>query len=151
MYYLTIRDPIAFRSTLTSPTIWRRVYRWEDKWGYQQANDWHALTRKTVATDGEKYVLESVTPYPTHAPPPDVDDVWEEEIHVLPYGSCGNVLEIQGTLSEIQNICATHKISLPSVITSYRHKEIPTSKEAYRGQGSYKGGKQKNVCLIIDV
>jgi hypothetical protein len=162
MYSLTIQNATEFREKLTTPKVWRRVYRWEDKWGILRADDWRAEIRHVVASDGEKYLLESVTPYPTSAPPPDVDDVWEEEIHTLPYGTCGNVLVIQGTLLEIQNICTSNKLSLPPVITSYMRqvKEQPNdTRSANRGYRPHNRGRgrgqttrpTKNVCLIIDV
>ena len=150
MYSLTIQPANEFRDKLTTPKVWRRIYRWEDKWGILHGDNWRAEIRKTVATDGEKFILEAVTPYFTYAPPPDVDDVWEEEVHILPYGACGNVLTIQGTLLEIQKICATNRIPLPSAITSYVPETImqaPTRTDttniqrgAYSNRGVSRGG-----------
>ena len=138
MYALTIGKAVC--DTLSTPTVWRRVYRWEDKWGFLRGDVWNAETRTHVASDGENYLLETVVPYPTNAPPPVVDDMWEEEVHMMPYGTWGNVRVIYGTLSEIKRICSSNNVSLPRAITSYvdvtPHKETKTDTETVGNTGA---------------
>ena len=138
MYALTIGKAVC--DTLSTPTVWRRVYRWEDKWGFLRGDVWNAETRTHVASDGENYLLETVVPYPTNAPPPVVDDMWEEEVHMMPYGTWGNVRVIYGTLSEIKRICSSNNVSLPRAITSYvdvtPHKETKADKETVGNTGA---------------
>ena len=143
MYALTIGKAVC--DTLSTPTVWRRVYRWEDKWGFLRGDVWNAETRTHVASDGENYLLETVVPYPTNAPPPVVDDMWEEEVHMMPYGTWCNVRVIYGTLSEIKRICSSNNVSLPRAIASYvdvtPHKETKTDTETVGNTGaSMRGG-----------
>ena len=129
MYAFTVGCAQAFRETLKIPTTWRRIYRWEDKWGILTGDAWNAEIREAVVFEGEKYLLETIHPQPIHAPPPSVDDIWEEEVHILPYGTCGNVLTIRGTLSEIKHICSSNKIAIPSTILAYIDANISTPSE----------------------
>jgi hypothetical protein len=173
MYSLTIDGPqvATLRAALTTPTTWRRIYRWEDKWGMLKGDVWNAEIRTPVVSVEPNYLLESVAGYPTNAPPPNVDEMGGEEGYSLPYGTCGNVLVIQGTLADIKRICASKSITLPPAILEYSASKDevkePVGIRGYsaprgtirgrgtaRGRGAYRGVARthtpRNVCLIVD-
>ena len=147
MYAFTVGCAQTFRDTLKTPTTWRRIYRWEDKWGILTGDVWNTEVREAVASDEDKYLLETIHSLPIHAPPPSVDDVWEEEVHILPYGTCGNVLTIRGTLSEIKRICSSNNIAIPRAISAYIDTNISMPSEPRkevqvsppRGDGGMRG------------
>ncbi len=109
-----------------------RTYKWGDVVGefvpgakYEAA--WRAERRTQIvaagagATDG---LLESVTPLPDAAPPPAVDDVYEEESVVV--GNCiwNRLISITGTLFEIQNTARRAGLRIPEEIKKFIDSRI---------------------------
>lgn len=78
MYRLTLSENAAkhLPAQLPASSV-RRVYRWGNLWGILHNGEWSVEERKQVQV--EPYLLEEVTRLPLHAPPPAVDDVWDEE------------------------------------------------------------------------
>ncbi len=101
MYRLTLFQipKNCLPSQLPEPTI-RRTYRWGTMWGIFQNGQWTVEKRKQIQMDS--YLLEEVTQCSqVQAPPPVVDDVWDEEIVSV------NEMEYNG---------ATISVILPSII-----------------------------------
>jgi len=88
----------------------QHVVRWGANWGFIQSSPnwdtaWQAETRKPVAEyehADEMFLLESITPLATQAPPLNIDDMWSEEVIFDRHIKAGNLLYIRGTMSEIQ-------------------------------------------------
>ncbi len=84
MFRLTIQPFVAAKQ-LTQPTTAmqkRRIYRWGDMWGILglEKGLWYVERRRRIHEE-EGICLESVEFMPIQAPPPSVDDVWNEEFY----------------------------------------------------------------------
>lgn len=105
----------------------RRVYRWEDKWGYATAgattwNDAWRAERRTPITSGATYTLERVESLRSAAPPIAVDDMWDEEVAATHDGSVtyNALVCIVGNYETLASWCEHHAPSMTAVLTSYK-------------------------------
>lgn len=126
MYRLTVSGSpaVTWRTTHPSaPTAWMRVYRWENKWGSLMKQGrwedvWNTEIRTPLAYDVTAMQLfESLESIQSTAPPPDIDDMWEEEIAIDKNITCNALLSIKGTLFEIQSTAHDLGITLAPTIS----------------------------------
>ena len=118
MYRLTLADNGSkhLPTQLPVPSV-RRVYRWGNLWGTLQNGEWSVEERKQVQV--EPYILEEVTRLPLHAPPPTIDDVWDEEcIRVGDMEWNGSLLSVclPGTI--LKQWCAKQGLLVPAISDS---------------------------------
>jgi hypothetical protein len=107
-----------YRITLASPRkpgtpVKRRVYRWGDMWGFLTGSEW--VVERRTPVKGSEY-LEVVERCSIHAPPPQVDDVWDEEVILMEDGSEWNGLwSLCDDANTVSKWCSRHSIacSLP--------------------------------------
>lgn len=127
MYRLTLQNN---GSLPAGDHVMVRTYKWGDIVGtfvpgakYEAA--WRAERRTQVvaAADG---LLESVTPLPDAAPPPTVDDVYEEESVVAADKNCiwNRLITITGTLFEIQNTARRSGLRIPEEIKKFMDSQV---------------------------
>lgn len=124
MFRLTVSGaPVsAFHAKHSSaPRTTLRVYKWGDTTGHFVAGApwdraWVAEARAPVA-HGPTAVLESVTPVVCDAPPPTVDDLWEEEVVVSGSVIAGNTLSIAGNGSTLMEFVRKAGITLPPAVS----------------------------------
>ena len=117
MFRLSISGPVAEncmkRNGAPVRSEWVRIYRWGDMWGMMGA-EWVVESRHQLAhtIDAANMVLleEIREENAIQSPPYDIDDVWDQEI--IKDGSIeyGNMVCIQGNLSELQTQCVFLKI-----------------------------------------
>jgi hypothetical protein len=110
MFRLTLDDALVmqFRKVHGDPA-WARVYKWEDKTaiflpGLKYEDLW-ICEQRTLLAHGNNYVLEAVTPLTCTAPPPIVDDIWEEEVHYNGNIIISNLYSIVGNAKIILETC----------------------------------------------
>lgn len=118
MYYLSVSGPNVeqWLSRSKLPIKERRVYRWNNIWGYLVDDNFQAYKRSFVAesTDGDsRFNLEKQEVDSTPAPPLQCDDIWDEEYMEHTRGTCNGVLTITGTMKDIQMWCKTAHIPVP--------------------------------------
>jgi hypothetical protein len=118
MYYLSVSGPNVdqWLSRSKLPIKERRVYRWNNIWGYLVDDTFQAYKRSFVAesTDGDsRFNLEKQEVDITPAPPLLCDDIWDEEYMEHTRGTCNGVLTIIGTMKDIQMWCKTAHIPVP--------------------------------------
>jgi hypothetical protein len=84
-------------------------------WGILEQGVWRAEQRVQIQTD--PYILEEVIPYAScHAPPPTVDDIWEEEIvrvGDLEYNGSFVTVCLPGTI--LKQWCIKQNLPVPSI------------------------------------
>jgi hypothetical protein len=124
MYRLTVSGPFVntFHAKHSGkPRTTLRVYKWGDATGQfavgapKWDSAWIAETRTPVA-HGSTAILESVTPLACDAPPPTVDDLWEEEVVLAGPVIAGNTLSIAGNETTLQEFVRNAGISLPTAV-----------------------------------
>lgn len=118
MYYLTVRGPCVeqWMSRCRLPVGERRVYRWNNIWGYLQSDGFTAWKRSFVSecSNGDSYYnLEKQEYITCIAPPLLCDDIWEEEFVEHTRGTCNGLLSITGTMKDIQMWAKTAHIPIP--------------------------------------
>ena len=141
MYRLTVSGPFVntFHAKHSGkPRTTLRVYKWGDATGQfavgapKWDSAWIAETRTPVA-HGSTAILESVTPLACDAPPPTVDDLWEEEVVLAGPVIAGNTLSIAGNETTLQEFVRNAGISLPTAVaealTLLRGKDLATAGE----------------------
>ena len=105
----------AWLSRCKLPVKSRRVYRWDDIWGFLTDSGLQCVKRNFIAdtTDGAThYNLESQSLYDASVPLL-CDDIWEEEYVEHTRGTCNGLLTVTGTLKDIQMWCKTAHILVP--------------------------------------
>jgi hypothetical protein len=117
MFRLTLDGSLVthFRKVCGGPTIWARVYKWEDKTaiflpGLKYEDSWIGEQRTPLA-HGNNYLLEAVTPLMCTAPPPIVDDIWEEEVECIGNVILSNLYSIVGNAKTILETCDRFGVS----------------------------------------
>ena len=106
----------------------QRIYRWGQNWGIlsKKMNEWHVETREQILTS--PYLLEKVTEYDIQAPPPTIDDVWEEEIlkkeKVVWNGSLVSIC-LPG--SELKSWCKKEFLEIPECLSSIEETPFGSS------------------------
>ncbi len=131
MYRLTISGSLP--TTLPTPLqyngkkIWQRVYRWNNVWGiYNPSNEWEKswITEKRefihyIKQNNNELLLENVEQLAnSYAPPPIVDDLWEEQVVIdndntnnISKATYGMLWSFVGSKDEISNICKKYELS----------------------------------------
>jgi hypothetical protein len=97
------------------PVKTRRVYRWDDIWGFVTDSGLQSVKRNFLAdtTDGTThYNLESQSLVDASVPLL-CDDIWDEEYVEHTRGTCNGLLTVTGTLKDIQMWCKTAHIVVP--------------------------------------
>lgn len=96
--------------SLTKAAVKRhRVYRWGHLWGILAGNDWRVERRTPLSDQVEKVELLEI-----QAPPPLVDDIWEEDVYHLEDGSEWNGIHtFTGSYSAAQKWCSKAGIVIP--------------------------------------
>jgi hypothetical protein len=126
MYRLLVSENVErfLPASLPAPTI-RRTYRWGTMWGILESGTWKAEERKQIQTD--PYILEEIIPFPNiHAPPPLVDDVWEEEIRRMgdiEYNGAFVSVCLPGGI--LKKWCSQQSLPVPSVSDSLQTSQPP--------------------------
>jgi hypothetical protein len=113
----------------------RRVYRWGTKWAY--ASPWKVETRTSFHQSDT--LVELCSPTSDQQPPYEVDDMWDEEVFLLPHIEYTGLLSLVGTPQELQAVMTRDGlpvVPLPSVqpMQPVQHPKLPT----------------KSKCLIED-
>jgi hypothetical protein len=126
MFRLTWDGPDALLKSMrpvASPQM-RRVYRWENKWGFfiPSTGHWFAEGRVPVAhgqRGDTRFLLETVELLDDEAPPFAIDDVWEEEVVDMSNGSYAGIsISLTGSAKELVAWCKGHGLAVPPVISS---------------------------------
>ncbi len=95
----------------------QRIYRWEKYWGILSKNEWRVETREPILTS--PYLLEKVMEHDIQAPPPTIDDVWEEEILKQEKAVWnGSILSICLPGSEMKSWCKKELLEIPECLSS---------------------------------
>jgi hypothetical protein len=119
MYILTIGGPKveAWLSRCKLPVKTRRIYRYNDEWGFLSEDKGYTSFKRIFITDSivddSVYNLERQEPSLNESPPLLCDDIWEEEYIEHTRGTCNGLLTVQGSLKDIQMWCRTAHISVP--------------------------------------
>ncbi len=103
----------------------RRVYRWGATWAY--AAPWKVEQRIPVSDTVP--LVEICTPTSDLQPPFDVDDMWEEEVVLLPNIEYTGLLSLVGTSAEV--LAIMEREGLPRVSLPFREAPVasaPTTK-----------------------
>lgn len=123
MFRISLDGPLAatyFSKQLAGSRSYMRVYKWGDKTGYfLQGAKWESAwiaEQRVLAAHAPHALLESVTPLSIEAPPPTVDDIWEEEVVTSKNCICGNILTLAGTGEELLEWLDRERIALPAAI-----------------------------------
>lgn len=118
MYRLTLSENASKHLSAQLPaTSVRRVYRWGNLWGILQNGEWIVEERNQIQS--EPYLLEEVKRLPVHAPPPAIDDVWEEEcIQVGDMEYNGSLLSVCLPGAILKQWCAKQGLPVPVVSDS---------------------------------
>lgn len=137
-YPQTISDAWRVKKTI-SETQQRRVYRWGATWAY--ANPWK-VEKRTTFQETEGILIEICTPTSDHQPPYEVEDMWDEEVFLMPHIEYNGLLSLMGTAQEVQMVMVREglpSIGLPVLATSMKSKPAKVAP-------SYKPSR----CLITD-
>ena len=136
MFRLTLSGsaPTQFRKN-TNP-VTQSIYRWGDCWGILREGDWAQrwtvevrlpLVHETIGANS--VLLESVCSVDDVAGPPvHLDDFWKEEVEVDGSTTCGTLLSILGTATEIQDICKKARIPLSHAVNAFLTADKSDSK-----------------------
>ncbi len=138
----------------------RRVYRWGATWAY--AAPWKVEQRIPVSDTVP--LVEICTPTSDLQPPFDVDDMWEEEVVLLPHIEYTGLLSLVGTAAELLAVMEREglpRVSLPfretiqtaqTAQTQPRHTARPMND--YRNHNNHNNHnnrhKPRSQCLISD-
>jgi hypothetical protein len=116
----TLSDSWRNKTPSLSPTV-RKLYRWSKYWG---TLPWKVETR-THVLETENYLVEHCIP--TDLPPPyDVDDIWEEDVILLPNIEYNGLLSIVGTWQEILGVLQREDLPIPLLPTQLTTQKPPT-------------------------
>jgi hypothetical protein len=162
---LTISNPfcqesnMSLRITATStPALEKakgmkrnRIYRWGDLWGILAGQEWRVERRIPLSSEVEQIELVDV-----HAPPPRVDDLWEEDVYEFEDGSEWNGLHtFVGSPEAAKKWCLKSGILFPNVNMSNK-TNTPMNQNQNQKQAQSVRPVQKPVqksgsrCLISD-
>ncbi len=139
-YPKSISDDWRSKKTI-SDVQQRRVYRWGATWAY--ANPWK-VEKRTVLQEHNGILLELCTPTSDHQPPYEVEDMWDEEVVLLPHIEYTGLLSLVGTPQDLQVVIAREglpNVDLPKLsapIQPVKHMK-PNTKPVH-----------KSRCLIAD-
>lgn len=115
--------------------VWRRVYRWENVWGMSTGGfeGWSAEIRTFLSSSEDTQLLEEVEIIQTPLPP-TLDDVWDEEVYILPNNIvCGNILSVRGSVDDIIRFCAQNRIVLSAKFLECM-RSVPKSQSQAQAQ-----------------
>jgi hypothetical protein len=139
---MSFRVTLSDVPALVGKTQKRRIYRWGDMWGILTGPDWLVERRTILSTTP---MIEAVERLDIQAPPPRVDDIWEEEV-VL-----GDGTEWNGLLSFMGN---AHAVQNWYVKTTNKRLDVPlphSDASVPRGQKQeHQKISRPTKCLIVD-
>ena len=126
MYRLTLEEKHAaawrIENEGKAKRVKQRVYRWAQYWGTLRADEpfetqWRIETRIPLNIGSSSTLLQRIEPVTDiQNPPVNVDDIWDEELLVLPTGeSCNTLLYITGDKECILKACGKYGISSTSL------------------------------------
>ncbi len=149
-YRITLNSELAHtwksKHTLSDVTTIRRIYRWGAFWGILnlKTNEWTVETREALVM--QPYLLEKVQFHTIQAPPPTVDDIWEEEIQSQ--GKTvwnGELVTVCLSGEELKKWCSQESLELPEgleidcnsvgqIESSFPKPKQPTPSSKYQNQ-----------------
>ncbi len=150
-YRITLNNELAkiwkSKHHLSDSTDIRRIYRWVNFWGILnlKTNEWTVETREQLST--HPYLLEKVQFHTIQAPPPAVDDIWEEEIQMD--GKTvwnGGLVTVCLSGAELKAWCSQESLELPEGLEIEIGTQPPMQKQETHAvhQTKYNGNKFQN-------
>lgn len=124
MYRLTFSEPLSrtwwSQRQARSPTptpIQRTVYRWGTCWGYRDPADYRSVTCTTTQHSTKDVLVERAEEESATLPPPQVDDVWNEEVFYEGPAEYTGILRVTGFADELKAWCEAAELSCPPLPT----------------------------------
>jgi hypothetical protein len=139
---MSFRITLSDSPALVGNTQKRRVYRWGNMWGILTGSDWYVERRTLLSTTP---MVEAVERLDIHAPPPHVDDIWEEEVVLKDGTEWNGLLSFTGTAQAVQNWYVKMTNKRLDVPLPHSEASVPRGQKQEHQKIS-----RQTKCLIVD-